>query len=962
MEYFEKAYALVIGINNYKYISPLHKAVNDATDLAAILTDTQFCGYKQENVHLLVDEQATAVSFQQEMEWLANETDEKSTITIFFSGHGAQDPENSSQGYLLLHDTDPWTENRLKIDPECLQQTAISTQQFTIALNKIKAQKITIFFDACHSGGFANPRNPFFNREKLRKGLPEQAYEQLQQGKGRVIIASCTPDQVSWEKADMRNGIFSDVLFAGLKGEAAEGDSVHILTLFRHLSHHVPQAAKEITNPLTGQPAEQNPYLKAETKDDYRIALSSQSANEPTTQAPPVTEREFDIFISYSHKDIDKVRSVIDRLKKDGYSIWWDEEQLGGGDVLVKELAAGVKKSKYVMIFLSHNYLTSEYGELERIIGQSLDVAASENKLIPIKLDDSHPPDEIPHLVYVNLPVKENSDGWERSYKKSIKNIKKKSAVSGEKSKSLGNGGTNAIGKKSMQTSKEPTGVQNGNGGSENGHNNNEDASNLRDPDPPFANQVNALLTIEQRFNSSNPFIYISATAQMGKTFLLKEIKRRCSGADVEAKDAISPNPANSEDGPNAWLCFRINLKKDKEKITSIEEIIAILIMRYEIKEMDATAEALAEYIALQAGEGKRLLLLVNGTEYFNESVAQQFLELLQRLKAAVEGTAGFTPAVVTVGRRSFPAWERTNSPMKPVELEPFTFDVVLEMLQTTRANANPTPPRRSDTWHNKKSNQIHKCAAGHPRCIATLLQYVRQKKYTVPDLNSDDVFRSEIVPVMQEHILTPANLDNFTSLSGDVADMDLLSQVFLQLSIFRIVTPELIELVLGQLGIDVTPEKADEIDRQVEHTLLIRRDRYFGWNKMPRSVRQLLVRWLILENGNIDAHYQAFLFYDARIRGSSLQGLPQIGFIREALFHEALSLQGSANRTPLFNGLQRRLIKYGDLLKPGFPGDKVGRDLRYWLHQDDELHQLIDELAHVGAYEQLIDSIEDIP
>ena len=289
MPRFDNAYALLVGINSYQHIRPLAKAVNDAIDVRNLLIDENACGYHPNNVRLLTDTEATRSAFVEAMSLLAEKADEGSTVTIFFSGHGGQSPADGTEGYLLLHDSNPWSaENPLQVDVGRLGETAVATQAFTAALNQIKAQKITVIFDACHSGGLANPKSPFFNRKVLQRGLPEQTYDALKRGNGRVIIASCKPDQSSWETQLLDNGVFTDALLKGLRGEAASKDGVQVLDLFTYVSEQVPLAVQGIINPLTGKPIEQNPYLKAATENNYIIALPPSTAQSKT----PVNETE----------------------------------------------------------------------------------------------------------------------------------------------------------------------------------------------------------------------------------------------------------------------------------------------------------------------------------------------------------------------------------------------------------------------------------------------------------------------------------------------------------------------------------------------------------------------------------------------------------------------------------------------------------------------------------------------
>ena len=58
---FAPGHAVVIGVANYRNVRPpLPEAVlNDARDVAAVLTSNVYCGYEPRDVHLLLDGDAT---------------------------------------------------------------------------------------------------------------------------------------------------------------------------------------------------------------------------------------------------------------------------------------------------------------------------------------------------------------------------------------------------------------------------------------------------------------------------------------------------------------------------------------------------------------------------------------------------------------------------------------------------------------------------------------------------------------------------------------------------------------------------------------------------------------------------------------------------------------------------------------------------------------------------------------
>jgi hypothetical protein len=301
---FTHAFAFVIGIGHYANIRSLAKPANDAQSIQQALTDPALCGYAPGNVRVLIDRQATQTAIRAGLKWLADKAKSSSTVFFFFSGHGGQDPANPATGnYLLPHDCDPFDHGTLNAHQ--LAGTSISSQEFTHALRKINSQKLVVIFDCCHSGGVGEASRDVFDRPgQMRAGLSENYYESLAQGTGRVIIASCLSNEKSWERANMQNGIFTTHLLAALRGRAAvRGDGlIHIFDVFDDLATRVPPDAQACYDLDSQGPAQQHPFFKAATQDNFAIALDRGGAK--TIQ--PVPSRMAPLL-----QPIDTIRSVI---------------------------------------------------------------------------------------------------------------------------------------------------------------------------------------------------------------------------------------------------------------------------------------------------------------------------------------------------------------------------------------------------------------------------------------------------------------------------------------------------------------------------------------------------------------------------------------------------------------------------------------------------------------------------
>lgn len=243
-----QTYALIVGVGSYRRLRPLAKTATDARDMYDLLTQR---GYDPEHCILLLDDQATKAAINDALDRLSRSVRREDTVLIFFSGHGAQRIGGFEPGeYLCPVETDWYA----------LRTSAISTQEFTTALSAMRVTQTMVFLDACHAGGVAEPHS---EGSGLRAGLSDTAYDQIA-ARGCVVIAACLPDEVSWELAGMRNGLFTHYLLDGMRGAAAgPNGSVRVFDLFRYISENVSKHKP------------QHPLFKGEISEDFVVISAS---------------------------------------------------------------------------------------------------------------------------------------------------------------------------------------------------------------------------------------------------------------------------------------------------------------------------------------------------------------------------------------------------------------------------------------------------------------------------------------------------------------------------------------------------------------------------------------------------------------------------------------------------------------------------------------------------------------
>lgn len=389
MPAMDNAHALVIGIANYQQIHRLPPTVlKDARDIYDLLVTPQHCGYLEDNVRLLLDDQATQMAIRQALVDLAERSDKESTVFFYISGHGGRIDSGPYAGeYLLPLDT-------VYTSGESIAQTAISGAEFTKALRKIPARKVLAIFDCCHSGGVGQPKDA---TAPEIKALPERYYDILKEGRGRVILASSRSAEYSYVLPGAENSLFTQHLLAGLQGGIASEDGfIRIFDLFEYVQPKV-----------TGDHAEQHPIFKAELEENFAIALylGGQKGVVPKDDEG----FRYDAYISYvdNPPDSDWVwDNLVPRLEDTGLriAVSGDVEEPGVDRVIGVE--RGIRQAKRTVVVLSEAYLADYMAEFENVVGQMMGIQEGTLRLLPIKfgdLDQSQVPVRLSKMATLNL-------------------------------------------------------------------------------------------------------------------------------------------------------------------------------------------------------------------------------------------------------------------------------------------------------------------------------------------------------------------------------------------------------------------------------------------------------------------------------------------------------------------------------------------------------------------------------
>ncbi len=253
-------YALLIGVGECEETKlSLPVTVKDIQALKTLLTDSNLCGYIDNNIRLLYNETATKQQILENLTWLKQqaENDPEATILIYYSGHGCLD--NSGNYYLIPHETD-------RAD---IPDTALSAETINQALQEIPAQRLLVIIDSCHAQGMATSKDA---KSPIPKGftqtaLPKTIIDNLK-GTGRVVFTSSTGTQLSWIRSDRTMSIYTYHFLEALQGAGNQpGDkTVKVSHLMNYLSKTVPSTTQQEYQ------IEQTPFFDFAT-EDFPVAL-----------------------------------------------------------------------------------------------------------------------------------------------------------------------------------------------------------------------------------------------------------------------------------------------------------------------------------------------------------------------------------------------------------------------------------------------------------------------------------------------------------------------------------------------------------------------------------------------------------------------------------------------------------------------------------------------------------------
>jgi formylglycine-generating enzyme required for sulfatase activity len=248
-------WAITIGINGYHYIPKLQYAQQDAIALRDYFQQD----LKFQRVYYFSD---TSPPISQDY---GPDLDSKPTFAtlrrflrtrfeqaflnpgdnlwFFFAGHGTR---HEDRDYLMPIDADSGD----------IPNTAIPLNYVTERLRRCGADNVILMIDACRNRGGRDIR-----------GIGEERQQ------GVITLFSCSPNEVSYEIAELQQGAFTHALLQALRLQG-EGNCATVERLYNRLRYEVPQLMQRYQRP------KQTPYGIVEPPSKYHLILLPRQATE----------------------------------------------------------------------------------------------------------------------------------------------------------------------------------------------------------------------------------------------------------------------------------------------------------------------------------------------------------------------------------------------------------------------------------------------------------------------------------------------------------------------------------------------------------------------------------------------------------------------------------------------------------------------------------------------------------
>lgn len=207
-------YAVIIGVSQYKNevdgLTSLRFADQDARAFEEFLLSPAGGSFAKENIQFLVNESATNQSLRSALFTFLTRPGPNDFVVIYIAGHGAPDPNDPRNLYLLPYDA----------DPNDMGGTAFPMHELPDIFSRVlKAHHVVTFTDTCHSYGFSGAMG---GHAEKKNNLINEYLRSIAGQADRAVITASDVSELSFESEQWGkgHGVFTYYLLRGLGGAA----------------------------------------------------------------------------------------------------------------------------------------------------------------------------------------------------------------------------------------------------------------------------------------------------------------------------------------------------------------------------------------------------------------------------------------------------------------------------------------------------------------------------------------------------------------------------------------------------------------------------------------------------------------------------------------------------------------------------------------------------------------------
>ncbi len=147
---------------------------------------------------------------------------------------------------------------------------------------------------------------------------------------------------------------------------------------------------------------------------------------------------DYDVFISYSHKDEDWVRKkLLPTLEKQGVKVCIDFRDFTAGKAAVLNMQDASTRSRHTLLVMTPNWLASEWTLYESLLSRTDDPAGFQRRTIPLMVKPCTPPPFLSLLTWVDFSdPKREKEAWQSLFRALDKKVDKLTVARSRKGKS----------------------------------------------------------------------------------------------------------------------------------------------------------------------------------------------------------------------------------------------------------------------------------------------------------------------------------------------------------------------------------------------------------------------------------------------------------------------------------------------------------------------------------------------